>query len=418
MSLHPHGMRFSPFSPGKKNVILSVQQQPQQQTPNQQNVALKQYKNSATSTNIPVPTQNFFSRDAESLKNSKNPSFSDTDDDEQDYIEYESDANLSREDRYVLLQPRAEPQGQENLSNGTQCKFSRANNADTYASNNSFTALKIFEKNSSSPPQKVLYSNASIDPNNPYLRYGNASINCHPSSDTRVHSESNASQRNSLILPQHSNRNSMDYPQSNRSSLDVSQSSYNTLIIHDNNETQPLFSAPLNPSGLNKNEMYFINSSPSPPNYGARKEKHISKSFVNYPSHTQGNDFTIMAPITENEQQYLNQSYVLKHLAKEVRMPNTQTIQETSENNSSSQNQNSAHDNAEVGKTRSKSQPDLSKFPDSNENQEIENFSTANILNSNDFELLEVENTKLREQLNDCLMKVAKSQKVDFKSIY
>lgn len=42
--------------------------------------------------------------------------FSDTDDDEQDYFDNDSNANLSREERYVLLQPRAEPQGQENLS--------------------------------------------------------------------------------------------------------------------------------------------------------------------------------------------------------------------------------------------------------------------------------------------------------------
>lgn len=42
--------------------------------------------------------------------------FSDTDDDEHDYFDNDSNANLSREERYVLLQPRAEPQGQENLS--------------------------------------------------------------------------------------------------------------------------------------------------------------------------------------------------------------------------------------------------------------------------------------------------------------
>lgn len=209
----------------------------------------------------------------------------------------------------------------------------------------------------------------------------------------------------------------MDHPQSNRSSLDVSQSSYNTLIIHDNNETQPLFSAPSNPAGLMKHELYFINSSPSPPNYGVKKEKSVSRSFGNFPGHIHANDGNLMTPITENERQYLNQSYVLKHLAKEVRMPNTSTVVEStrdsgvSENNSSN-NQNWSNDSASGGRNKSKSQPDLTKLAGNNDSQEIANNSATNTLSFNDFEQLEVENTKLREQLNDCLMKVAKSQKV------
>lgn len=124
MSSHPHGMRFSPFSAGNKNVILSAQQQPQQQTPIQQTVTLRQHRKS----DIPVPTQKTVIRETKSMQNPKNIGFSDTDDDEQDYFDDESDANLSREDRYVLLQPRAEPQGQENMSgnvtpvNDSQCK--------------------------------------------------------------------------------------------------------------------------------------------------------------------------------------------------------------------------------------------------------------------------------------------------------
>lgn len=68
-------------------------------------------------------------RDSKNPHETKNTGFSDTDDDEHDYFDDESDANLSREERYVLLQPRAEPQGQENLSgnvtpvNDTQRKF-------------------------------------------------------------------------------------------------------------------------------------------------------------------------------------------------------------------------------------------------------------------------------------------------------
>lgn len=132
MSSHPHGMRFSPFSSGSKNIILSAQQQPQQQTPIQQSanvVTMRQPRKSATPTNIPVPTPKVVIREKKNVHDTKNTGFSDTEDDEQDYFDDESDANLSREERYVLLQPRAEPQGQENLSgnvtpvNDTQRKF-------------------------------------------------------------------------------------------------------------------------------------------------------------------------------------------------------------------------------------------------------------------------------------------------------
>lgn len=131
MSSHPHGLRFSPFANNtNKNNIMSAQQQPQQQTPA---IPVRSRK-SATPTNIPVPTPKSVVREVKlqpsqpDLKNNSN--FSDTDDDEHDYFEDENDANLSKEDRYVLLQPRAEPQGQENLSgnvtpvNDNQRKFS------------------------------------------------------------------------------------------------------------------------------------------------------------------------------------------------------------------------------------------------------------------------------------------------------
>lgn len=226
---------------------------------------------------------------------------------------------------------------------------------------------------------------------------------------------SNPAQRNSLILQQqqqqqqqqHSNRNSIDHSQSNRSSLDVSQSSYSTLIIHDNNESQPLFSG-TNPGF--KHDLYFINSSPSPPNY--KKDKSTSRSLGTYAGHT--TEGTTMTPITENEQQYLNQSYVLKHLAKEVKIPTTLDSSTrdsgVSENNSSSNQQNWPDMN--TSRSKSKSQPDLTKLNGDAESRESNNSAT-NTLNFNDFEQLEVENNKLRVQLNDCLMKVAKSQKLE-----
>lgn len=274
-----------------------------------------------------------------------------------------------------------------------------------------FLALNIYEK---VPSAKTRYSSTPTDSTNAHSRYSNASSNRSVSVDPRGHLENSGSQRNSLILHQHSNRNSIDHPQSNRSSLDVSQSSYNTLIIHDN-EAQPLFSASSNPTGLIKHELYFINSSPSPPNYGVKKDKPLSKAFANYPAPVQGNDANVMSSITENEQQYLNQSYVLKHLARmPSAQPNMESVRDSgvSENNSSSNNQNWSHDCAGGGMSKSKSQPDLTKLGENIDGEEIGNNSATNTLNFNDFEQLEVENTKLREQLNDCLMKVAKSQKV------
>lgn len=116
MSQLPHGLRFSQFAStpaSNKNVIMSAQQQPQQQTPA---IPVRQQRKSATPTNIPMPTPKVTMRDVKGAQDI-NKSFSDTDDDDHDdYFEDDCDVNLSKEERYVLLQPRAEPQGQENLS--------------------------------------------------------------------------------------------------------------------------------------------------------------------------------------------------------------------------------------------------------------------------------------------------------------
>lgn len=274
-------------------------------------------------------------------------------------------------------------------------------------------ALNIFENLSSTPVVKKRFSSGSMDSKNPQLRYSGGSNNRSVSVDVRNHGENNGAQRNSFILQQNSNRSSMDHPQSNRSSLDVSQSSYNTLIIHDNNETQPLFSAASSPAGLIKHELYFINSSPSPPNYGTKKDKSTSRSFGNYSGQAQGSEGNMRSPITENEQQYLNQSYVLKHLAK-VKMANTQKKNDSTHDSGVSENHQPWSSDIVVGiKSKSKSQPDLTKLAgSSNDSQDMENNSTIKSLNFNELEQLELENSKLRGQLNDCLMKVAKSQKV------
>lgn len=97
-------LRFSPFAStnNKKTVILSAQQQPQQQTPA---ITAVRMRKSATPTNIPMPKAQIV-REPKPPQEIKPTNFSDTDDDEQDYFEDESDGNLSKEERYVLLQPR------------------------------------------------------------------------------------------------------------------------------------------------------------------------------------------------------------------------------------------------------------------------------------------------------------------------
>lgn len=100
-------MRFSPFSSTNNSSvkkIMSAQQQPQQQTPAIP-VAIRQRK-SATPTNIPMPKPQIVREAQKPQQELKVTNFSDTDDDEQDYFEDESDGNLSKEERYVLLQPR------------------------------------------------------------------------------------------------------------------------------------------------------------------------------------------------------------------------------------------------------------------------------------------------------------------------
>lgn len=349
-------------------------------------------------------------------QDTEKPVFSDTDDDEQDYFDDESDANLSREERYVLLHPRAEPQGQENLSgnvtpvNDAQRKFTFQVVEFPNWFSNLFLASHLYEKVSASPA-KLRYSSASTDSTHQQQqRYSNTP----GGRSISVDHPNNGSQRNSLIIHQ-SNRNSMDQPQSNRSSLDVSQSSYNTLIIHDNNETQQLFSGPSNTSNVMKQDLYFLNSSPSPPNHGVKKNEKVPARSMGMYSGYPGNDGKMISQITENEQQYLNQSYVLKHLAREVKIPQSHVVESTrdsgvSENNSTANNQNWSHDSTHGDRNKSKSQPDLTQLAVNEDNQEVGNNSETNTLNMNDFEQLEVENNKLRVQL----MKVAKSQKVKF----
>lgn len=145
---------------------------------------------------------------------------------------------------------------------------------------------------------------------------------------------------NQSVTGTNSNRNSLKETNSNRSSMDVSTCSYNTLIIH------------------NDDSIYIGNRDyPSPPD---AMKKDRPRSYGEQ-----------MQEITEIPDDFLNQSHVLKHLAKEIKTPinrrsNTRdsgmsdnadqkdppkygqwTIEEQNEQNNN--------------KIKSKSQPDLTK---------------------------------------------------------
>lgn len=249
----------------------------------------------------------------------------------------------------------------------------------------SATDLTIFERTNPSTTKSRFMSDVTDSPMNT-IRYNNAGSN-----------------RNSMNIQfQGSNRNSMDHSQSNRSSLDVSQSSYNTLIIHDNE----------NPSSIFRNDSYFSNYSPSPPN---------ASNKLNPKSHQDVSCAVNVKDALDSDQQYLNQSFVLKHLTREAnQMQNTPTSSSSQYKStrdsglSDNSNNQSSFDGTSLKTKKSKSQPDLTKLSD---HQQSSGSSTVNTIN-NDIEILAMENLKLREQLNECLMKVAKSQKVSCTWLY
>jgi hypothetical protein len=218
------------------------------------------------------------------------------------------------------------------------------------------------------------------------------------------------SNRSSVIIS-NSNRNSLKEVNSNRSSMDVSQSSYNTLIIHD----ESIFS-------INNRDCSYRNADgwtvqqhfdtagdgdfSSPPPY-IKKERPRS-----YGESQQ------LAELSEIPEEYLNQSQVLKHLAKEVKLPNRNRGESNTRDSGLSENTDSreppkyghppkygnwaGEPSQNIIKLKSKSQPDLTKMCD---------------IEMEEVEAMVKENNLLKQQLSNCYMKVAKSQKVRRKGV-
>ncbi|XP_055612160.1 uncharacterized protein LOC129758638 [Uranotaenia lowii] len=279
-----------------------------------------------------------------------------------------STENLTREERYVLRHARVEPQGEENMTgsitpvNEIQGRYI----PDKFSSNTSSDSTRYATPTSS---RSISESRNAIH--------------------TYVNAGGEGSNRNSLIGT-NSNRNSLKETNSNRSSMDVSQSSYNTLIIHDEG-------------------IYSMNREYSSPPPYMKKERPRSYGEPQPP----------MQEIAEIPEEYLSQSHVLKHLAKEVKLPSRNRSDSTTRDSGVSENTDSRDHPPKYGqhwsggqsastdesaasqgnaKLKSKSQPDLTRLLD---------------IDPEELEALYKENQLLKQQLNSCFLKVAKSQKLE-----
>nr|XP_019549430.2 uncharacterized protein LOC109419657 [Aedes albopictus]XP_029724701.1 uncharacterized protein LOC109419657 [Aedes albopictus]XP_029724702.1 uncharacterized protein LOC109419657 [Aedes albopictus]XP_029724703.1 uncharacterized protein LOC109419657 [Aedes albopictus] len=278
-----------------------------------------------------------------------------------------STENLTREERYVLRHARVEPQGEENMQgsvtpvNEIQGRYI----PDKFSSNTSSDSTRYATPNS---------SRSISESRNGMHTYANA-VN-------------DGSNRNSIISTG-SNRNSLKEANSNRSSMDVSQSSYNTLIIHDEG-------------------IYSMNREySSPPPY---MKKDRPRSY--------GESQPPIQELSEIPEKYLSQSHVLKHLAKEVKLPARTRSDSNTRDSGVSENtdsrdppkygqhwvgaQNASTDESAAtqanAKLKSKSQPDLTRLLD---------------IDPEEVEAMYKENQLLKQQLNNCFLKVAKSQKLE-----
>ncbi|XP_035784514.1 uncharacterized protein LOC118462695 [Anopheles albimanus] len=324
-----------------------------------------------------------------------------------------SNENLSREERYVLSHARVEPQGEENLQGNVTPvnelqgrymgdKFSSNTSSDStrYATPTGGSSRSISESRTG-----TMYSSGGGG--------GGGGPGAGPGND----GSSNRSSMAGGGGGGGSNRNSLKEPNSNRSSMDVSQSSYNTLIIHDD----IYGGGGMNGSGVSAREY-----AGSPPPY-MKKERPRS-----YGEACQ----VVMQEISEIPEEYLSQSHVLKHLAKEVKLlpgPGTTGVRSTrsaslardtvmmageggKQRHGARQHQQQPgsdggadckkqqhtddhhHHQAGNGKLKSKSQPDLTRLYD---------------IEPEELEALVKENHLLKQQLNNCYLKVAKSQKLE-----
>uniref|UniRef100_A0A6M2DGK4 Putative angiomotin-like protein 1 n=1 Tax=Xenopsylla cheopis TaxID=163159 RepID=A0A6M2DGK4_XENCH len=256
-----------------------------------------------------------------------------------------SNENLSHEERYVIRHTaRVEPQGQETLQNPspspTQSPVinrlkSPNQNVPRKLESNIPRPFDMTRKMESNLPVRIKHDSSMskmkettmprmID-NNQNSRNVKEQTNSLNRKDLQNRtnmenrnsiSEISCSNRNSLKTDSLSNRNSLkDSIGSNRSSVDISSSSYNTLIIHNQDDSwNPRLPGHHNTDApaynkMNNAKLHYSHTSEHP----TMPNRH---SFENRNYDEQG-----MQEITDIPDDYLNQSHVLKHLAKEVKTP-------------------------------------------------------------------------------------------------
>ncbi|XP_034938444.1 uncharacterized protein [Chelonus insularis] len=345
-----------------------------------------------------------------------------------------SNENLSNEERYVIRHTaRQEPQGQENQQQSPSRSSSHKENIPNIQGN-------LINRNSLKDSLNGSNRNSLKE-----------SLN--GSNRNSLKDSINGSNRNSL-KDNLSNRTSVG---SNRSSLDISTSSYNTLIIHNaNDENGWSPSGRLSSIVRDHGDVGYLycegggkGHSNSPTMQSLSSLPHDERFYE------QSNNGGCQE-INDIPDDYLNQSQVLKHLAKEVKpsysskipSPGNNLEIRVRENDRGKQNNNDFNDRSPTSYnsilmpvkskhrllgpteklTLSRSQPDLSRIgklddgydspatsprPQTKGREEIDTGTREIWPPSEMVQILIQENSALKLELERCYNKVAKSQKLE-----
>ncbi|XP_029035400.1 angiomotin-like protein 1 isoform X2 [Osmia bicornis bicornis] len=346
-----------------------------------------------------------------------------------------SNENLTNEDRYVIRHTaRQEPQGQENQQQSPSRSSSHKENIPNIQGN-------------------LLNRNSLKDSLNGSNR-NSLKENLNGSNRNSLKDSINGSNRNSL-KDNLSNRTSVG---SNRSSLDVSTSSYNTLIIHNaNDDNSWIPSGRLSGVVREHGDVGYLYCDGS-------GKGHSNSPTMQSLSNLSHEDHVYEQPnnggcqeITDIPDDYLSQSQVLKHLAKEVKVPSYSKLTNNGGNidvrvrdgDRGKQNDSESEDRPPPSYmsvllplknksrllgpmeklTLSRSQPDLSRIgkpdidnynlratsprPQTKGREETESGAGEIWPPSEMIQIVIQENSALKLELERCYSKVAKSQKLE-----
>ncbi|XP_016770713.2 angiomotin-like protein 1 isoform X2 [Apis mellifera] len=346
-----------------------------------------------------------------------------------------SNENLTNEDRYVIRHTaRQEPQGQENQQQSPSRSSSHKENIPNIQGN-------------------LLNRNSLKDSLNGSNR-NSLKENLNGSNRNSLKDSINGSNRNSL-KDNLSNRTSVG---SNRSSLDVSTSSYNTLIIHNaNDDNSWVPSGRLSSVVREHGDMGYLYCDAGGKGH-SNSPTMQSLSNLTHEDHIyeQSNNGGCQE-ITDIPDDYLSQSQVLKHLAKEVKVPSYSKLTNNGGNidmrmrdgDRGKQNDSESEDRPPPSYmsvllplknksrllgpmeklTLSRSQPDLSRIgkpdidnynlrttsprPQTKGREETESATGEIWPPSEMIQIVIQENSALKLELERCYNKVAKSQKLE-----